>query len=252
MNQPARDILAIGDGSGILRHVQAVLERDPPGGALDRARVTLSYAQSLDGCIAAAPGTATQIGNPASQVLCHRLRDMHDAILVGVGTVLVDDPQLTTRHVPGRDPRPIVVDSRLRTPLDANLLQRRDASVIIATTEGASQEKADRLTAAGATVIRTESSREDRVELGALLSLLPGLGLRSLMIEGGAGVITSVLRAHAADQLVLAVAPRILGAVRGVRSLQDIEPAARPTLRNTHVERVDGDVIVYGELQWGS
>lgn len=250
MNQPARDILAIGDGSGVLRRVQAVLDRDLPGAALARPRITLSYAQSLDGCIAAAPGAATQISNPASQVLCHRLRDMHDAILVGVGTVLVDDPLLTTRHVPGRDPRPIIVDSRLRTPPDANLLRRRDASLIIATTERASRERADRLSAAGATVVRTASGRDGRVDLGAFLSRLPGLGLRSLMIEGGAGVITSVLKAHAADQLVLAVAPHIFGGVRGVQSLQEIDPATRPSLTDVHVESVDGDLIVYGELRW--
>jgi len=251
MNQPSRDVVAAGDGTDIVRRVQDVLARRWVSDADHRPRTTLSYAQSLDGCIAAATGKATQISNPHSQVLCHRLRAIHDAILIGVGTVVVDDPLLTTRHVPGTHPRPIVIDSRLRMPLDAHLLQRDDDSLIVATTESASGEKAKRLEAAGATVVRTAPDRDGRVDLRALLRLLVGLGLRSLMIEGGAGVITSVLKARLADQLVLAIAPCFLGGVRGVQSLAEIDPADRPRLTNVHLARVGGDLVVYGEPQWG-
>jgi riboflavin biosynthesis pyrimidine reductase len=148
---------------------------------------------------------------------------MHDAIMVGVNTVLIDNPRLTTRHVPGTHPQPIVVDSQLQTPLDANLMQREDASLIIATTEAANQER-------------------------AVLRLLPTLGLHSLMVEGGARLITSVLKADVADQLVLAIAPRFLGGVRGVQSMEQLDTARRPKLTSTYFESVGGDMVVYGEL----
>ena len=86
--------------------------------------VTLSYAQSLDGCIVAQPGQPLALSGAQSLILTHKLRAAHDAILVGIGTVLADNPRLDVRLAPGPDPQPVVVDSRLRFPLNANLLQQ--------------------------------------------------------------------------------------------------------------------------------
>ena len=104
-------------------------------GAAGRPVVTLSYAQSLDGSIAARRGFPLQISGTESAQLTHQLRAVHDAILVGIGTVLADDPHLTVRHAQGKDPQPVVLDSQLRFPLGAKLLRER--SPWIATTSRA-------------------------------------------------------------------------------------------------------------------
>jgi 3,4-dihydroxy 2-butanone 4-phosphate synthase/GTP cyclohydrolase II len=242
--------VAAGDGSAILDRVKSVLQRRRRSAHLDRPPITLTYAQSLDGCIATETGRPTQISNRQTQVLAHQLRPLHDGILVGVTTVLVDNPQLTTRHAPGSHPRPIIVDSRLRTPLDANLIRREDHSVIIATTERASAEQAALLTAAGATVIRLPATDDDLVDLVALFKCLPELGVNSVMIEGGAQLITSILKARLADQLVLTIAPRFLGGVHAVGSMQQIKPALRPMLKNVCFECLQGDLVAHGEFDW--
>ena len=89
-----------------------------------RPFVTLTYAQSLDGSIAADPGQPLSLSGPQSLLLTHYLRAAHDAILVGIGTVLADNPLLNVRLVEGKNPQPVIVDSQLRFPLDANLLRR--------------------------------------------------------------------------------------------------------------------------------
>ena len=97
--------------------------------------VTLSYAQSLDGSIAAKRGEALGLSGPESLRLTHRLRSMHDAILVGIGTVLSDNPRLTVRLVNGQNPRPIVVDSQLRIPLNCKLFHENSVTPWVAATE---------------------------------------------------------------------------------------------------------------------
>ncbi len=242
--------VAEGDGSVIVERVQAVLSRRPY--RRDRPRITLTYAQSLDGCIAADAGTSTQISNWHSQVLAHQLRTVHDAIMIGVNTVLVDDPLLTARYASGDQPRPIVVDSRLRTPLNANLTRREDDSLIIATTEEASADKAAQLTDAGATIMRLTVNEKGLVDLAALFKQLPELGIGSVIIEGGAKLITSVLQGQLADQLVLAISPRFLGGVRAVGSMCQIDPELRPSLKDAYFESMAGDLIVHGEFDWAT
>ena len=112
------------EADGLRRRLGAVLD----GAAAHHARtgrplVTLSYAQSLDGCIAAGPGQRLSLSGPEALMLTHELRAAHAAILVGIGTVLADDPRLTVRLVPGSHPQPVVVDSRLRIPDDCYLLR---------------------------------------------------------------------------------------------------------------------------------
>jgi riboflavin-specific deaminase-like protein len=242
--------VAEGDGTGILQRVKSVLQRRRHSETVDRPPITLTYAQSLDGCITTAIGRQAQISNQHTRVLSHQLRSLHDGIVVGVTTVLVDNPQLTTRFAPGSHPQPIIVDSQLRTPLDANLIRREDHSVIIATTELASADKATQLTAAGATVVRVATTDDGLVDLGALFTLLPELGIDSLMIEGGARLITSTLKERLADQLVLTIAPRFFGGVHAVGSMQHIEPALRPMLKTVCFECLHGDLVAHGEFDW--
>ena len=212
--------------------------------------VTLTYAQSLDGCIARTRGAALQLSNPRSRLLTHQLRAMHDAILVGINTVLADDPQLTVRLVKGKSPQPIVVDSRLRFPLTARLLAPSCARPLIVTTREACPKREQELSSAGARVLRLASQEDGRVDIPEMLAQLKTLGIRSVMVEGGAEIITSVLAGRLADQLVLTISPTLVGGVHAIhpsRSMTgDIE---LPRLSNLHFQSMDGDVIVRADLE---
>ncbi len=209
--------------------------------------VTLSYAQSLDGSIALRAGCQTAISGPELKVLTHRIRAAHDAILVGIGTVLADDPRLSTRLAEGPDPQPVVLDSHLRLPLNARLLAN-PRHPIIATTDRADRASQRALEEAGARVTRLPADSSGRVSLAALLDLLSGEGLSSLMVEGGAAVITSFLRERLANRLILTVAPVMAGGYRAVQDLCAPSWEAMPRLVNTTCEQVGGDWIVWGEF----
>jgi len=167
-----------------------------------RPLVTVHYAQTIDGRIASRTGDARWVGGERSLRLAHELRAAHDAVLVGIGTVLADDPKLTVRLVPGQSPVRVVVDSRLRIPPNANILGA-EARTIIATTALASDERAAAISACGAKVLRTRADADGHVDLRALLARLRADGIRSLLIEGGRGIITTALRERLVDRLTV-------------------------------------------------
>src|SRR6185437_8857339 len=134
----------------------------------------------------------------------------HDAVLVGIGTVLADDPKLTVRLVPGDQPVRIVVDSALRIPLDSSILRTSDARTIVATTPGAADARAAAIRARGATVLRVSAEADGRVDLRALLARLRADGIRSVLIEGGRAIITAVLRERLVDRLTVCIAPKVI------------------------------------------
>lgn len=177
-----------------------------------RAHVTLKAAMTLDGKIATRTGASRWITGPVARAEVHRLRNRLDAILVGAGTVLADDPLLTVRDVPhGRDPVRIVLDGELRTPPRAALLHSgSSASTIVATTEGASAERAHALEAVGAEVWRLPGPN-GKVELGGLVTRLAERGLLSLLVEGGGETHAAFLDADLCDRLILYMAPLALG-----------------------------------------
>jgi GTP cyclohydrolase II len=216
-----------------------------------RPFVTLTYAQSLDGSIAADPGQPLSLSGPQSLLLTHYLRAAHDAILVGIGTVLADNPLLNVRLVEGKNPQPVIVDSQLRFPLEANLLRRHPLSPWIATSEQADHGRQQRLEAAGARILRIPSTPSGTVDLDALLKQLGECGITSLMVEGGARIITSFLARQLAHYLVLTVVPRLVGGVRAVGNLGPFEPARFPGLRNIGYQRLGEDLVLWGDLAWG-
>ena len=236
------------DFEGIAADVMAVIDRVRHSDASIRwPCVTLSYAQSLDGSIAGCTGETLAISGGLALDFTHRLRAMHDAILVGVNTGLTDDPRLTVRRVEGPNPRPIIVDSHLRTPLGSQLVRRREAATIIATTEGACSKKAALLAACGAEVWFLPKTATGRVELPALLSRLGAEGITSVMVEGGASIITSILGSDLADQLVVTVAPCLLGGVRAVGALEGAG-MARPGLARVRYLLAGTDLLVHSEF----
>ncbi len=173
---------------------------------------TLKAGVTADGRVATRGGESRWITGPQARREVHELRAEVDAVLVGIGTVLADDPQLTVRGVRGRDPVRIVVDSELRTPPRARLLPKRargsGARVIIATTAGASPARQRRLEAAGAEVWRVGRSR---VDLRALAHRLGEAAIASVLVEGGAEIHAAFVRADFADELRLYVAPMVFG-----------------------------------------
>ncbi|NLA41033.1 MAG: bifunctional diaminohydroxyphosphoribosylaminopyrimidine deaminase/5-amino-6-(5-phosphoribosylamino)uracil reductase RibD [Smithella sp.] len=184
--------------------------------------VTVKYAQTLDGRIATATGNSQWISSPGSLKLAHRLRAEHDAILVGIGTVLKDNPTLTVRLVRGRNPLRVVVDSGLATPVDANVLRNlSEAPTLIATTKKPSDPQFRRLSETGVRLITVAPDRERHVDLKKLFLQLAAENISSVLIEGGAGIITSVLKEDLVQRLVVVTAPKILG--KGIEAIGDLQ-----------------------------
>jgi diaminohydroxyphosphoribosylaminopyrimidine deaminase / 5-amino-6-(5-phosphoribosylamino)uracil reductase len=177
-----------------------------------RPAFTLKAAMTLDGKIATVAGQSQWITGELARGYAHHLRDTHDAVLVGVGTVLADDPRLSSRIAGARDAMRVVLDSRLRTPADARLLPgKRGPRTIIATTDAASVTKERALVAAGAEVWRFKA-RAGRVPLDRVAHALgEKAAMTSVLVEGGGEVHAAFLRQGCADQLVLFVAPKAVG-----------------------------------------
>lgn len=183
-----------------------------------RPLVTLSYAQSLDGCIALGRGKFCTLSGSESQVLTHRLRAAHDSLLVGIGTVISDNPRLTVRLADGQDPIPVILDSRLKFPLSSHLLNNKKQPVI-ATTLSACPHRQAILEESGARVIRVPPDDRGWVDIKCLLKKLACLGINSVMVEGGARVITSFLSLNLVDRMVITIAPKLLGGLHAVENL---------------------------------
>lgn len=191
--------------------------------------VTLKYAQTLDGKIATLSGDSQWISGPYSLQLAHAMRASHDAVLVGVGTIIRDNPSLTVRLVEGKDPLKVIVDSRLRTPLDSKILKPRAAqSTLIAVTSISSKVKIRKMESTGARVCLAKSDGHGRVDLQDLLDKLGREKIRSVLVEGGSKVIACFLKKRLADHLLVAIAPKILG-----KGLGSVEPAGGPTATNS-------------------
>lgn len=214
-----------------------------------RPSVTVKIAQTLDGRIATRTGQSQWISGEAARAFAHELRACHDAVLVGIGTVLYDDPRLTVRLVPGPDPLRVVVDTRARIPLGCNLLSHGAERTIVFVGEGAPEAHIDQIRARGARVLMCRQDDGGRLDLGDLLARLAGEGVRSVMVEGGSGIITSLLAAGLVDRLVVSIAPKVLGAGLdavgdlGIRGLADAL-----VFDQLEVRRLGPDILFDGRL----
>jgi len=225
-----------------------------------RPYVTAKFAMSLDGRIATSGGDSRWISGAASREEGHRLRRIHDAILVGAGTVLVDDPELTSRlpeGVPGRERHPlrVVVDSTLRLPATAKLLAAAlPGQALVATTERATPERVAMIRATGAEVVILAGAGA-RVDLNALFALLAERGILSVLVEGGGEVHGELFRLRMVDEVVAFVAPLVIGdggapgPVAGP-ALASLAQALR--LGPLDVQRVGEDLMIRAECSPGS
>jgi riboflavin-specific deaminase-like protein len=212
--------------------------------------VTLKYAQTLDGKIAALNGDSRWISGPSSLRLAHHLRSWHDAVMVGVDTILRDDPLLTVRLVKGKNPRRIVLDSRLRTPPTARILKGRSVrSTILAVTSRAGSQRIAKLRSSGAQVWTVGEDSSGCVDLRRLLEKLGQADIRSILVEGGSKVIASFLRNRLADQLLVAVAPKIMGTGLPSVKATSLSRVPKPTkLSPFRCFSANGDLIIQALL----
>ena len=225
--------------------------------------VTLAYAQALDGSIAGAIGKPLRLSGSDSMLMTHRLRAWHDSIVVGVSTVVADDPSLTVRLCSGANPLPVILDSTLRTPPECKLLcEPACRRPVIATTLAgpAAAERQRLLQQAGATILLCEREPgSHRVDLrDALERLKQTHGASRVMIEGGASVISSLLQIDSNTLLTsgmplvsainVTVAPTLIGGVRAVQSLLPQAAYTFPRLASPVYVRAGDDFIVHGTL----
>jgi diaminohydroxyphosphoribosylaminopyrimidine deaminase/5-amino-6-(5-phosphoribosylamino)uracil reductase len=210
--------------------------------------VTAKFAASLDGRIATRTGESRWISAAPARELSHRLRQRHDAVLVGAGTVAADDPRLTVRLAGAtRQPLRVVVDSRLRTPPTASLLSG-GGPVVIATTAAAAPARAALLDSAGAEVLVLPDVA-GRVDLRALLRALGERGLISVLVEGGAELLGALLDLRAIDAVVAVLAPTLIGGAAARAAIGGLGAATladATALAGLQVERLGADLIVTG------
>ncbi|MGB8652042.1 MAG: bifunctional diaminohydroxyphosphoribosylaminopyrimidine deaminase/5-amino-6-(5-phosphoribosylamino)uracil reductase RibD [Mycobacteriales bacterium] len=198
-----------------------------------RPLVTWKYAATLDGRSAAADGTSRWITGEAARREVHQLRAEVDAVVVGVGTVLADDPALTARPDPGHQPLRVVVDSKGRTPASARVLDGSAPTLVVTTGPSYGDDR----------TLVLPADADDRVDVTRLLDALADRGVVSVLLEGGPTLAGAFLRAGLVDRVVAYLAPALLGA--GAPALQDagvgtITDALR--LHLTDVSRVGDDV----------
>lgn len=174
--------------------------------------VTLKLAATLDGKIAAFTGDSKWISSDASRTYAHRMRAQADAVMVGIETILKDDPELTVRLAKGKNPARIILDSKLRMPLKAKVFDAEKGNVIIATIKnrGQKEQKIKMLNAKGAEVLLLPS-RGSKVDLRALMQELGKREITSLLVEGGSTLAASCIKKGIVDKAVFFYAPKLLG-----------------------------------------
>ena len=214
----------------------------------NRPYVLLKYAQTLDGRIATRTGDSKWISGEAERRVSHALRAATDAVLVGAGTVRQDDPQLTVRLVAGASPMRVVLDSGLRSPAGAKIFSDEAPTVVFTTAKADPARRAELLTAGVA--IRDVPAGPAGVDLAAVLADLRDLGVKSLMVEGGAAVITSLLAGRMVDRLVVSVSPSVVGAgIEAVGDLSCARIADGIKLTNRCTYLADDDVLLGWDVQ---
>lgn len=194
--------------------------------------------QSLDGRIATPTGHSHYINGPKAIAHLHRLRAIADAVVVGVGTAVADDPLLTVRHVEGQNPARVVIDPTGRLPRDAKLLTPDGTRRCIVTREGGQPDVAKDIE-----IVSIPSERDGRLNPAAILKALRGLGLRRILVEGGAATVSGFLSRGCLDRLHVLVAPLIIGSGPlglTLAPIDKLDAALRPP---TGVYRLGGDIL---------
>jgi len=215
---------------------------------LGRPLVTLKFATSLDGRIATASGESQWISGPPARERAHALRASHDAIMVGTGTVIADDPQLTCR-LPGLDQRSpvrVIIDRHLRIPPAARLIaDARRVPTWVLTLRSADPRRRATFLANHVTLIDVDHHREGQVDLAAALRALGERGITRLLVEGGAGLAAAFFRARLVDRLIWVHAPLAIGG-DGIPAIAELDLgilADAPAFERLSTEPIGDDVL---------
>jgi riboflavin-specific deaminase-like protein len=221
-----------------------------------RPLVTLHFAQSLDGRIGLGPSAERVILSSEQGAVCaHQARGTHDAVLVGIETLLHDDPLLTARAPACPQPLRVVLDSELRLPLAARVLAPGAGAgqvVVFGCAERARVERRRALESAGAGVLLTSADEQGRVALPEALEALAARGVRRLLVEGGGRVLTSFLRARLADRAEIEIAPLWLGGA-ATPALADLgigQVGQALRLERTSLEQLGPTWLVRGDISY--
>ncbi len=206
-------------------------------GTVDDMVVVGQLGQSLDGRVATPTGHSHYINGPAGLAHLHRLRALVDAVVVGIGTALADDPLLTVRRVPGPQPVRVVIDPGGRLPHGARLLADDGVRRIILTASGVQPALP-----VGVEIVGLPKSG-GQIAPSALLEALKERGLRRILIEGGADTVSRFMAAGCLDRLHVVVAPIVLGSGRVGLTLPPIERADQALRPPMHVHRLDDEVL---------
>lgn len=208
----------------------------------NRPFVVAQLGQSLDGRIATLAGESQWINRDSALDHVHRLRAAVDAVVVGVGTVIADNPRLNVRRVTGRNPARVVIDPSGRTPPSSHCLAADGGRRIVVTAQaGTYADNVDVI------VLPRENGR---LNPASIVTALWNLGLKSILIEGGANTVSSFLDARAVDRLHVLVAPVILGSGKPGLSLEPIDTLAQALRPATHIHVLaDGDVLFDCDLR---
>lgn len=213
--------------------------------------IVLKAAMTLDGKIATATGQSKWITNETSRAYGYKLRDIYDGIMVGINTVIEDNPMLTARVDGGKNPIRIVVDSSLKIDINANVVQDKSAKTIIATTDKANKDKILKLQAQDVDVIVVDKDENDKVDIEKLLDILGQQNICSILVEGGATLSGSFVAKKLVDKVDFFIAPKIVGgkeaktpvAGTGILNLQEAL-----ALKDIQIEKLEEDILIIGRV----
>ena len=213
--------------------------------------VVLKAAMTLDGKIATATGQSKWITNETSRAYGYKLRDIYDGIMVGINTVIEDNPMLTARVDGGKNPIRIVVDSSLKIDINANVVQDKSAKTIIATTDKADKDKILKLQAQNVDVIVVDKDENDKVDIEKLLNILGQQNICSILVEGGATLSGSFVAKKLVDKVYFFIAPKIIGgkeaktpvAGTGILNLQEAL-----ALKDIQIGKLEEDILIIGRV----
>lgn len=213
--------------------------------------IVLKAAMTLDGKIATATGQSKWITNETSRAYGYKLRDIYDGIMVGINTVIEDNPMLTVRVDGGKNPIRIVVDSNLKININANVVQDKSAKTIVATTDKADKDKILKLQAQNVDVIVVDKDENDKVDIEKLLNILGQQNICSILVEGGATLSGSFVAKKLVDKVYFFIAPKIIGgkeaktpvAGTGILNLQEAL-----ALKDIQIEKLEEDILIIGRV----
>ncbi len=209
---------------------------------LKRPFVNLKIASTMDGRIATHTGDSRWITSYPSRKLVHRWRSVYDAVLVGIGTILMDDPMLNVRFVKGRDPMVVVLDKDLRIPWNSKVLANKNV-VIFTSHKG---EKGKELERMGKKVIEVGACGSF-LDLREVLQRLMEMGVSSVLVEGGGKVFTSFIECGLADKITLFLSPKMIGGPKTFLSSPGVERIKDAyTLKNVNFKKVGDDILIEG------